>query len=113
MHELAITQSVLDIALEHAKKHKANKITSISLVIGEMSGIVDECVRFYFEFISKDTIASEATLSFERVPTKGRCRDCDTTFPLSDLDWNCRTCRGHNIEVVGGRELYLESIEVE
>jgi len=81
MHELAITQSVLDIALEHAKKHKANKITSINLVIGEMSGIVDECVRFYFESISKDTIASEATLSFETVPTKGRCRDCDTTLP--------------------------------
>lgn len=113
MHELAITQGVLDIALEHAKNFNANKIMRINLVVGEMTGIVDECVRFYFDFISKDTIASEATLSFERVPIKAYCRDCDATFTLSGLDWRCPSCQSCNIEVIAGRELYVESIEVE
>lgn len=113
MHELAITQSVLDIALEHAQNFDATKITRINLVIGEMSGVVDECVRFYFDFISKDTIASEAALSFERVPIKARCRNCDTTFPLSEFDWTCPNCQSSSIEIVAGRELYIDSIEVE
>jgi len=113
MHELAITQSVLDIVLEHGKNSNANKITRINLVVGEMTGVVDECVRFYFDFISKDTMASEATLSFENVPAKAHCRHCDATFTWSGGHWICPSCQGDNLEVIAGRELYVESIEVE
>jgi len=113
MHELAITQNVLDIVLEQAEKHNASKITKINLVVGEMSGVVDECVRFYFEFLSKDTIASGATLSFERIPIKAHCNGCDTTFPLAEFHWICPNCQGGNIEVVAGRELYIDSMELE
>ena len=113
MHELAITQSVLDIALEQAEKHDASKVTRINLVVGEMSGVVDECVQFYFEFLSKDTIASDATLSFERIPITAHCYDCDTTFPLAEFNWICPNCQGGNIEVVAGRELYIDSMEIE
>jgi hydrogenase nickel incorporation protein HypA/HybF len=42
MHELSITQSILSIALEQAEAAQANRITKINLVIGELSGIVDE-----------------------------------------------------------------------
>jgi hydrogenase nickel incorporation protein HypA/HybF len=113
MHELSITQSILSIALEQAEAAQANRITKINLVIGELSGIVDECVKFYFDIISKDTIASKANLSFERPPTKLRCRNCDATFSPDNLDWTCPNCREQKIEIVSGRECYVESIEVE
>jgi hydrogenase nickel incorporation protein HypA/HybF len=113
MHELAVTQSVLDIALEQAKNFNINKIIGANLVIGEMSRIVDECVRFYFDFLSKDTIASGAILSFEKIPVKTHCRDCDATSTWSGLDWRCPGCQGYNIEVIAGCELYGESIGVE
>ena len=74
MHEFSITQSMLSLALEKANEAKASKITQINLVIGELSGIVDECVQFYFDFLSKDTIAAGAGLSLERKPTTLRCR---------------------------------------
>ncbi len=113
MHELAITQNVLELALSEAEKVKAKKISKISLVIGEMTGVVDESVKFYFEFISKDTIASGATLVFNRVPIEARCRNCHHKFVVWDLNWVCPNCGGANLEVVAGNELYLESIEVE
>ncbi len=69
MHELSITQSILSLTLEQAKKVNANKITKINLTIGELTGIVEECVHFYFELLSKDTIAAEASLSFDKPPT--------------------------------------------
>ena len=113
MHEFSITQSILSIALEKANAANANRISQINLVIGELSGIVDECVEFYFEFLSKDTIAAQASLSFQHPPTRLRCRNCATVFSPNNLNWACPNCHEPKIEILSGRECYVESIEVE
>jgi len=113
MHELSITQSILSIALEQAKVAQADKITKINLTIGELAGIVDEYVQLYFGIISKDTIAAEASLSFDRPPTKLRCRNCSAIFSPDNLSWTCPNCREPTVEIVSGRECYVESIEVQ
>ena len=113
MHELSITQSILSIALEKAKEAQANRVIKINLFIGELSGFVDECVQFYFDFLSKDTIAAQASLCFNHSPTKLRCRNCATTFSPSNPDWTCPNCREQKIEIISGRECYVDSIEVE
>ena len=113
MHELSITQSILSIALEQAKAAQATKITGINITLGELSGVVGECVEFYFEFLSKDTMATGATLSFDRPPTRLRCRQCNTTFSPDNINWVCPGCGGQSIEIVSGRECQVESIEVE
>jgi hydrogenase nickel incorporation protein HypA/HybF len=113
MHEYSITQSLLTLALEKAHEAKASKINKINVVLGELSGIVDECVQFYFDFLSRDTIASGASLSFERTPTKLRCRTCKAVFLPRNHDWSCPDCHEAGIEIVSGRECYMESIEVD
>jgi len=113
MHELSITQSMVDLVLDEARKAEAARVKKISLVIGEMSGIVDDCVQFYFELISKDTIASEATLSFKKVPVEAHCRNCGEVFTPEEFDWSCPRCHNTSIEIKTGNELYVESIEVE
>ena len=113
MHELAITQSMLDLVLEQAEKAGAKEVGRINLVIGEMSGVVEECVQFYFDFISKGTLAERAALSFTMVPTMARCRGCDRLFKVKEFDWTCPYCQGNNMEIVAGKELFVESIEVE
>ena len=113
MHEFGITQSILSIALEKANEAKASRITNINLIIGELSGVVDECVQFYFDFLSKDTIAAEASLSFERTPTKLRCRNCATIFLPNEPVWACPNCEEQKIEVISGRECHVHSIEVD
>lgn len=113
MHELAITQSMLDLALEQAKQNNATRIQKISVTIGEMSGVVDECVRFYFAFLGEGTIAEGAELAIRSIPATARCRQCKTRFEVHNMDWICPVCGKAQIEIVGGKELYLESIEVE
>ena len=113
MHEFSITQSILAIALEKANSAKAKRISRINVVVGELSGIVDDCVQFYFEFINKDTIAEQAELSFRHPPTRLRCRDCGTNFSPRNLDWTCPSCNESKVEIISGRECYVESIEVE
>ena len=46
MHELAVTQSILEIALRHAERASARRILSINLVIGELTGFVDDSIQF-------------------------------------------------------------------
>ena len=113
MHELAITQSMLDLVLEQAEKSGAKEVGRINLVIGEMTGVVDECVQFYFDFLSKGTIAEGAALSFTMIPTMARCRGCDKSFELKEFDWTCPHCGSNSMEIVAGKELFVESIEVE
>ncbi len=113
MHELAITQSMFNLVLDEANKAKAKKVKKVNLVIGEMSGVVDDCVQFYFELFSKDTIAEKAELSFKKVPIQAQCKDCGEVFVLKEFDWACPRCHNSNIEIKTGNELYIDSIEVE
>jgi hydrogenase nickel incorporation protein HypA/HybF len=113
MHELAITQSMLDLVLKQAEEARAEKVGKINLVLGEMTGVVGQCLQFYFDFLSKGTPAEGAALNFKVIPTTARCRDCDKEFELGEFDWTCPHCQSNNIEIIGGKELFVESIEVE
>jgi hydrogenase nickel incorporation protein HypA/HybF len=113
MHEQSIVESFLALALEHAEKEKANRILKIYLVVGELSGVVDEAVDFYFRFLSRNTIAAEANLSFTHIPARFRCRSCNTIFQPEKFDYHCPDCKGQQIEIVSGRELYVDKLEVD
>lgn len=113
MHEQSIVESLLAIAIENAQKAKASKITRIYVVVGELSGVVEESVNFYFSFLSKNTIAADAGLFFTRTPARLRCRKCNIEFIAENLDFRCPTCKEEQVEIIGGRELYIDSLEVE
>ena len=113
MHELSITHDMLNLVLEQAEKAGAKEVGKINLVIGEMTGVVEDCVQFYFNFLSQGTIAEGAALSFTMVPTTALCRVCDKPFELKEFDWACPYCQGNSMEIIAGKELFVESIEVE
>ena len=113
MHELSVTQGMLEIVLRHAQQAGAQRITQIHLVIGDLTSIVDDSVQFYFDFISQDTIAEGAQLVFQRTPATFRCRGCGNTFTPNERDFTCPHCGGMRVGVVAGNEFRVESIEVE
>jgi hydrogenase nickel incorporation protein HypA/HybF len=109
MHELAITENVVAIALEAARNRQVKVVT---LMIGELSGVEQEAVRFCFPIVAKGTAAEGARLEIVRIPAMVRCRACSAEFRLND-DWACPACSALGGEVQGGREFFVESIEVE
>ncbi len=113
MHELGITENIVNITLAKADEAQAKKVSQINVVIGEMSGFVTDCIQFYFDALSRDTIAQGAVLHFELVPAQLRCRSCSAIFTPEDTLWTCPECRERSVEIFRGRELYIESIEVE
>ncbi len=113
MHEQSIVESLLALALEKAEKANACKIISMNLVVGDYTGVMEDAVNFYFRFLSKDTIAAGARINYTHVAGQLRCRDCDVLFPLQQHDYRCPKCEGKRVEIVGGRELYIDNMEVE
>lgn len=112
MHEFSITQGILNIAVEKAREARASRITAINLVIGEMASVVDDCIQFYFDFLSEDSIAKDARLSFKRIPMQVRCRSCNLSFRPKNTVWSCPQCQKWDAEIVAGQELLIDSIEV-
>jgi hydrogenase nickel incorporation protein HypA/HybF len=113
MHEQSIIESLLALAIEKAEEARASKILRIYVVIGELSGVVEESMNFYFSFLSRDTIAAEASLFLTRTPARLRCRNCNTVFSPERLDFHCPGCHEEQVDIIGGRELYIDSLEVE
>ena len=114
MHELSVTQSILEIALDHAARGQATRIVAIDLQIGEMSDFDDEWIQRYFDFVSKGTIAEGAKLSISRVPASMQCDRCSSIFPLDKSTWNtqCPSCQSKETHLLSGREFRVESLEV-
>jgi len=112
MHELSVVESMVSVVLKHAEKNRATKVTKINMVLGEVSSVMEEPVRFYFDIISKDTVAQGAELAFKRTPLEARCRDCGEVFKVVEFDFTCPGCKGNETEVISGREFQVESIEI-
>ena len=113
MHELSITQSMFELVIEQAKKEKASKVTSVNLVIGEITGVVSESVQFYFDLLSKDSIAENTQLNIKMVPCVVHCRKCNRNSNLDKSEYICPYCKRHELEIISGEELFVESIEVQ
>jgi hydrogenase nickel incorporation protein HypA/HybF len=113
MHELAVTQNILNIAVRHAMQANAVRVTSLHLVIGQFSSLVDDSVQFYWDMISAGTPCEGAQLQFERRSATLKCLDCDQTYRLTGELTDCPNCHSARIKIVSGEEFYLDSIEVE
>lgn len=113
MHELSVTQNILNIAVEAARGAGLARITVIDLLVGELTGFVTDSIQFYFDVLSKGTAAEGAILRVRREPANATCVACSHVFqpelPLLPL---CPVCGG-GVRITGGRELRVESIEVE
>lgn len=112
MHELPVTESILEITLRHAAHAGGTKVAHIYLVLGELSSIVDDSVQFYWDFVSKDTLAEGAQLHFRRIPAEMRCRDCGLAYEPRKKGLMCPGCGSTNVRVVAGEEFYVEAIDV-
>lgn len=115
MHELAVVQSMLDVVLEHARQGKAQRVQSIVLKIGELRDLVDEYIQSYFDYLSKDTLAAGANLKIERLPVVFLCEDCGNRFPVrlqEVVRIACPRCGGEKVNLVSGREFYIDHLEV-
>jgi hydrogenase nickel incorporation protein HypA/HybF len=113
MHELAVTESILDIAVKYAQQAEASRVTDLYIVVGRLSSIVDDSVQFYWEMMSENTLCAGSKLHFERVPAEMVCMACGKTYTLDSELSPCPECGSPQVKVSSGDQFFLESIEIE
>jgi hydrogenase nickel incorporation protein HypA/HybF len=113
VHELFATQAILDTALKTAAERQTSHIIQLHLALGEMSGYVEDSVQFYWDEISKGTIAEGATLNFRHVPPECQCMACFTKYAPLNEEIRCPACGSAGAKVLAGEEFFLEAIDVE
>lgn len=114
MHELGLTQSIVDIAVEHAKRNNASKILKVNVTIGDMMSVIEDSMQFYFEYLTKDTIAGGSKLEIDHVPISIRCANCKEESRVTEFEiYTCPRCGSLAVELLSGKEFYVDSIEIE
>ncbi len=111
MHELGIAQDLFSVILAEAKKKSVNKISRIVIKVGEGSGIEHDFLKHSFkDHIIPGTIAENAEFEIRHEPIKLKCKDCNREITPESLNC-CPYCKGQNIEIISGKDIYVESIE--
>jgi len=112
MHELSIMQGVLDMVRDSAVQNGINRINKLKLVIGSLTMIMPDSLRFAFEVLSHDEMFREADLQIEEVAAIIKCQACNGDTAQEDAYcYVCSACGSNQVEVVKGREMYLDYYE--
>ena len=113
MHELSLTQNIVDLAIEHAAREDAARILSITLEIGALSGVVAEAVEFAFDVCSKGTPAEGAVLNICHIAGRGKCLNCHKEAEIRTLTHLCPHCGSLALETTQGQEMKFTEMEID
>ena len=112
MHEVGMMQTVLETAVERARREGARQILLVQMRVGEASGVVPESLQLAFEVVKQKTIAENAKLQVESVPVVCYCTHCHLEFHPLDLLYECPQCHRSDFEVRQGKEFELTFLEI-
>jgi hydrogenase nickel incorporation protein HypA/HybF len=117
VHELSLTNNILNTVLKYARKTNSRKVVTVVLRVGALRDIKGEWIQHYFNYISKGTAAEDAEILILPDPIVCRCRDCGNDFEI-DRDQHageeilCPNCSTANYTLISGTQFLIEGIEV-
>jgi hydrogenase nickel incorporation protein HypA/HybF len=110
MHELALAQSIVEIACRHAA---GGRVTRVAVKVGHLRQVVPASLAFSFELVALGTPAEGAALVLEGVPAIGICRRCGAESVFDAFPLQCAVCGAFDLRVIAGEELIVESLDIE
>lgn len=113
MHEMALVSSIFNVVKEKIEEHKIKRVLQVKLMVGEMTGVEDITMKSCFELFAESTPVEGAKLVIERIPIKVQCKVCGNEFETRGLIIQCPDCKSTSFKIISGKELYIDSIEVE
>ena len=113
MHEAAIAQGVVDLAIRTALQNGGGRINRIKLRLGEFRGVVREALEFSFEVMKRGTLAEQAELEVETIKLRVTCAQCgECECSPRDYNFFCPGC-DEPLQIIAGREMQMEYVDME
>jgi hydrogenase nickel incorporation protein HypA/HybF len=109
VHELSVTQSIVEACSERADGARVLRVT---VEVGTLSCVMPDAMRFCYEIAAQATSLEGSELEIIRVPARSRCRDCGSDVDVYDLLRGC-PCGSLNLtRPEGGYGLWIRSMEI-
>ncbi|MDP4855901.1 MAG: hydrogenase maturation nickel metallochaperone HypA [Desulfobacterales bacterium] len=113
MHEMGVAMQIIEIATASIPKNMAlARVERVNLKVGKLSAIVSDSLRFCFEIAAKDTPLEGAELKIDEIPVVAHCNNCGFQWTIEAPVFTCKKCTSGSIELLSGRELDIDSIEI-
>jgi hydrogenase nickel incorporation protein HypA/HybF len=113
MHEYSVTRSLVELCVQEAKAHRLKRVSRVKIMVGKFTGFSPDSIRFYFDYLKPDTVCAAADISFREIPIRIKCRDCGHENTIEEPVFLCPDCGKPDLEIISGREFYIESLEGE
>jgi hydrogenase nickel incorporation protein HypA/HybF len=113
MHEMSLTEGVVEILQEEARKQGFSRVRLVRLEIGAIGGVDPQAMAFCFDAVTRGTLAEGARLEIVTTPGQGWCLDCGKAVPLSERFGACPECGHHHVQMTGGGEMRVKELEVD
>lgn len=113
MHELGIVLHTIDSVEKIAEENKVQKVTKLTLEVGEVSGVVPSYFRDCYDWAIKRTkYMQECVLDLVVLKAISFCNDCKKTYPTVQYAKVCPHCGSEHTYLVTGDEINIHDIEV-
>lgn len=115
MHEFSICEGLVDAVLKEAEKLEPppDRVIRVQVVMGRLHQIVPDYLAQAFEVLTRGTPAEGAEMKMKTLPVVGRCNACGWEGEVDPPFFRCGRCEALDLDVVKGKELFLERMEVE
>ncbi len=118
MHELSIVEALIgQVEREVQRSGHDGSVRRLDLTVGRLAGVCCDSIRFAFELLVPGTPLEAAELRITQTAATMRCRACGVIIEIDDefaaLRADCPGCGSTDVQIEGGRELLLQSIEIE
>lgn len=108
MHELGLCTSIVDAVERRAGNRPVARVT---VRVGRLHHVHPEAFEQSFTVAAQGTVAASAAATLVLLPITSGCGACDATWEADELPVSCPRCGGVDLDIRGGDELVLESIE--
>lgn len=114
MHELSLASSIVDAVTESLAPYPGARVKEVRLRIGALAAVEEESLQFCFGIATENTPIAGAALAVTIVPVGGYCPACAKDVEIASLrSFRCPVCGGPVENTTKGRELEIDSIEIE
>ena len=112
MHELGIVFHIIKSVEEIGAQNELTKVSSVTLELGEVSGIVPEYLTDCWKWAAaKSELLAGSELRVEQVDAVTYCEDCGKTDPTVQYAKICPHCGSDKTYLVTGNEVSIKEIE--
>ncbi|MCD6590576.1 MAG: hydrogenase maturation nickel metallochaperone HypA [Candidatus Aenigmarchaeota archaeon] len=122
VHEFSMSSEIFRRVMEEAKRKKADKILEIKIVIGELTFLNHDQIKFWIKELSRGTTAENAKVVIVSRKSKIKCKKCcfegelkmeeNPVYHIMTPTFKCPKCGSPEIDIITGREVMVKGIRI-